>query len=266
MKRNDIRAIAFDMDGTLLNEKGQISSRIKKVLNKLKEREIELMLSTGRSYEALLPFKNELELNSPVICYNGAQVLQADGVIIRNHTIDNDISGHLVSFAREKCVHFQAYSNGTLYFEKMTPEAEAYENHVNLRGKVINFDTMKPHDFTKLMYLGAHEKLEGLSNSIKELYSGNLSVTFSNPVYLEFMPGGVSKGDALYEVAEHLGIETTNIMAFGDGDNDISMIKVAGTGVAMENATSELKSIADEVTLSNTDDGVAEFLEEFFGL
>ena len=89
---------------------------------------------------------------------------------------------------------------------------------------------------------------------------------FSNPVFLEFMKGGVSKGRALLEVADYLDISTENIMAFGDGQNDISMIETAGIGVAMENAADEVKSAADSITLSNNDDGVAVFLEEFFKL
>ncbi len=264
--KNSIRAIAFDMDGTLLNEVNRITTRTKTVIDSLKLKGIDLVLSTGRSYEALLPFKNELDLDSPVICYNGARILQADGSIIKNHTVDNDISRYLIDFAREKDVHIQAYRDGVLYFEKRTPEAVSYEKHVNLKGEVINFDKLEAFDFTKIMYLGEHETLSELSNMVKSVFSRDLSVTFSNPRYLEFMPGGVSKGKAIDEVADYLGIETAGIMAFGDGENDISMIKAAGIGVAMENGTPELKAEADRTALSNRKDGVALFLEEFFEL
>ena len=266
MKKTNIKAIAFDMDGTLLNDINRITDRTKNVLNLLKQKGIELILSTGRSYEALLPYKDDLELNSPVICYNGARILQADGILIKNHMIDNNASGYLIDFARKERVHIQAYRNGILYFEKRTPLAEVYEDHVKLKGEVVNFDDFETFDFTKIMYLGDHETLSELSRSVKSTYSSELSVIFSKPEYLEFMSGGVSKGEAISEVAAHLGIETSSIMAFGDGDNDKSMIETVGIGVAMDNATSGVKAVANKITLSNKDDGVAEFLEDFFEL
>ncbi|MCK5202170.1 MAG: HAD-IIB family hydrolase, partial [Spirochaetales bacterium] len=85
-------------------------------------------------------------------------------------------------------------------------------------------------------------------------------------MFLEFMDGGVSKGSALFEVTDYLDISIDNIMAFGDGQNDISMIETAGIGIAMDNATDEVRAVADSITLSNNDDGVAVFLEEFFKL
>ena len=266
MKKNSIKAVAFDMDGTLLTDSKEISTRTRSCFEALEKRGISLILSTGRSYEALEPYKKELNLNHPVICYNGAGVLGNDGESIQNHLLDDDISRYLIDFARKDGVHIQIYREGKLYFEERTPEAEFYENHVNLTGNLVNFDNFTPLKFTKIMYLGDHGYLEGFVPGFIEKFGKKLSVMFSNPMFLEFMDGKVSKGNALYEVADYLGIGTSNIMAFGDGENDISMIQTAGIGVAMENAARDVKAVANIITLSNNDDGVAEFLEEFFEL
>lgn len=266
MKNSNIKAIAFDMDGTLLTDAKEVSLRTKRCFQALEERGISLILSTGRSFEALEPYKKDLNLNHPVICYNGAQILGKSGELIRDHLVTDTNSRHLIDFARKEGVHLQIYRDGKLYFEKRTPEAEFYENHVSVKGEIVNFDNFNPLKFTKLMYLGDHQYLTGLETLLTEQFGNDMSIMFSNPMFLEFMDGLVSKGHALVEVAEHLGIETDNIMAFGDGDNDKSMIETAGIGVAMENATTEVKAVANELTLSNNDDGVAEFLEEFFGL
>ena len=266
MINNEIKAIAFDMDGTLLTEDKQISSRTKRCFKALNDMGISLVLSTGRSFEALEPYKNNLNLNHPVICYNGARIIGNNGELIMDHLLPDDISRYIIDFARKEGVYIQIYRNGKLYFEKRTSEADFYENHVSIKGKVISFDDFISPGFTKIMYLGDHEYLDGLGRAIKKHFGNRLSVMFSNPVFLEFMKGGVSKGRALLEVADYLDISTENIMAFGDGQNDISMIETAGIGVAMENAADEVKSAADSITLSNNDDGVAVFLEEFFKL
>ena len=266
MKKNSIKAIAFDMDGTLLTDDKQISPRTRRCFEALEERGIALILSTGRSFEALEPYKNDLNLNYPVICYNGARILGNSGNLIKEHQLQDDIARYIIDLAREENLHIQIYRNGKLFFEKRTPEADFYENHVNIKGKVVNFDDFNPPGFTKIMYLGDHDYLDGLGTAIKKHFGKRLSVMFSNPMFLEFMDGGVSKGSALFEVADHLDISIDNIMAFGDGENDKSMIETAGIGVAMSNATEEVKAAADSITLSNNEDGVAVFLEDFFDL
>ncbi|MEA1910271.1 MAG: Cof-type HAD-IIB family hydrolase [Spirochaetota bacterium] len=266
MKRNNIKAIAFDMDGTLLTDSKEISSRTRTCFKALEERGVSLILSTGRSYEALEPYKKDLNLDHPVICYNGAQIFGQRGEVIRDHLVPDTHSKYLIDFARKEGVHLQIYRDGKLYFEARTPEAEFYENHVSLKGEIVNFDNFKPLKFTKLMYLGDHQYLAGLSSQLEEHFKKDMAIMFSNPMFLEFIDGSVSKGHALIELAENLGIETDNIMAFGDGENDISMIQTAAIGVAMENAAPDVKAVSDKITLSNNDDGVAEFLEEFFEL
>ncbi|MCK5197927.1 MAG: HAD-IIB family hydrolase, partial [Spirochaetales bacterium] len=130
MKKSSIKAIAFDMDGTLLTDDKQISPRTRRCFKALKNRGISLVLSTGRSFEALEPYKKDLSLNHPVICYNGARILGNNGDLIKDHLLSDDIARYIIDFAREDGVYIQIYRNGKLYFEKRTPEADFYENHV----------------------------------------------------------------------------------------------------------------------------------------
>ena len=266
MGKNKIKAIAFDMDGTLLTDAKEISQRTRESFKALKELGLYLILSTGRSFEALEPYKIFLDLQYPVICYNGARIVSGNGKIIKDHLLDDRISKYIINFARKEKVHIQIYRKGKLLFEQRTPEAEFYENHVNLKGDIINYDKLDSLGLTKIMYLGDHEYLITLADAIKEKFGKDLSVMFSNQMFLEFMPGGVSKGNAISELADYLGIGLESVMAFGDGENDISMIKKVGMGIAMSNASKEVKESADLVTLSNNEDGVAEVLEDYFGL
>jgi Cof subfamily protein (haloacid dehalogenase superfamily) len=266
LKKNNIKAIAFDMDGTLLTDAKEVSARTRSCFEALEERGVSLILSTGRSFEALEAYKKDLNLNHPVICYNGARILGSRGELIKEHQLPDDIARYIIDFARKDGVHIQIYRNGTLYFEKRTPEADFYEKHVNLKGEIVNFDDFNPLSITKIMYLGNHEYLNSLGVEIRKQFEKRVTAMFSLSTFLEFMDGNVSKGNALNEIAEYLDIGIDNIMAFGDGDNDKSMIETAGIGVAMANATDKVKAVANSITLSNNDDGVAEFLEEFFEL
>ena len=174
--------------------------------------------------------------------------------------LPDESSRYIIDLARSEDIHAQAYKNGTLYFERRRPESDHYESHVNLKGEIVDFDSVNPLNFTKMMYVGSHERLTGVMHKVEADIGGKVSVMFSNVEFLEFMKKGVSKGAALRLLLSDMGIEQADTIAFGDGDNDVSLLEAAGIGVAMGNASDAVKAAADFVTDSNNEDGIEHFL------
>ena len=260
---NIIKVIALDMDGTLLDDNKNISASTDECIKKLQEKGILTIIITGRSFEALKPYKEKLNLATPVICYNGAQVIDGKTEkILQNYPLPDRSSRFIIDLARKEDIHFQAYKDGILYFEKRRQESDYYENHVNLKGEIVDFDDINPFEFTKMMYVGDHGRLEKAAAKVLDAVGDITSVIFSNTEFLEFMHRDVSKGKTLLYVLESLGILPEETIAFGDGDNDISLLQAAGIGAAMVNASAAVKKVSDFITLSNNEDGIPEFLSQ----
>ena len=117
---------------------------------------------------------------------------------------------------------------------------------------------------TKLLLTGCPEDMVKAESELFGLLQTKMDVFRSAPFFVELVPKGIDKAQSLERLLQHLGLNATNLIAFGDGYNDMSMIKYANIGVAMANAAPELRAIADYVTLSNEEDGVGVFLENFY--
>lgn len=261
-----IKLVALDMDGTLLNDEKKITPKTKECLSVLKKKGIPVVIVTGRSFEALKPYKEELGLETPVICYNGSRIVDGKtGGILKDYTLADESCRKIIEFARKEDIHVQGYKDGILYFEKTRSESDHYESHVNLKGEIINFDSLSPLNMTKMMYVGAHGKLQDAMERLEKEIGTITSIMFSNVEFLEFMRKGVSKGKALHEILSSMRLSPSEVIAFGDGDNDITLIEEAGVGVAMGNASPIIKEAADMVTLSNNEDGIAVVLKSLCG-
>ncbi len=262
-----IRLIAIDVDGTLLNTSREISSRTLEVLDRVRSKGVKLVLVTGRNYPGVKPLYQAIRANGPVVCYNGASVINGDdGSVISSTMLDDRITRRIIEFARARDIHIQVFIGNQFYYERARKEAASYEANVNIAGKVISFSEIDDLRALKVLCIADHEKLLEISDEIREAFGDKIFQTFSFPYYLEVMSGEVSKAEGLKVVSLQLGIDPDEIAAFGDGENDIAMLKFAGVGVAMENASDPVKEAAGYVTCSNDEDGLARFLEEYLGL
>lgn len=261
--------IALDLDGTLLDENHEISDRTVAVLQRMQERGALPVISTGRSYEAVLPFQERLGLNNPVICYNGAMICDgASGAVLHEAYLPDDIARYALSLTRSRGIHYQGFHKGALLFEKRGPESEFYEALTGLTGQVVNFDDREALNFTKALLIGPPGRPSGewpelgeIQKNLEERFGPRLYTAFSRPFFLELINGEASKARALERLGGERGIGPERIAAFGDGFNDVEMLSYAGISVAMANAPEEVKGRARFVTESNNDDGVAAFLE-----
>lgn len=259
------RLVAVDMDGTLLNEKLEISSRTKALIKKAKEQNIQVTLATGRMYQSVLPFAQELDLAIPLITYNGALVKDsATGKVYYHEPIPLEYAKKITEIVKKRDVNLNLYLNDTLYVKELNARTELYVSIANVEavpvGDLGEFLKEPP---TKMLIIGEPDVLAGLAAEVGENLGDRVEITKSKPYFLEIISQKVTKGQALKSLAEKLGIKQEEVIAFGDNYNDLSMIEYAGLGVAMGNAPQEIKDQANLVALSNEEEGVAEVLEKF---
>ena len=268
-----IKLIAIDMDGTLLNEKKHIDKAEKEAIHEAIEAGIKIVLCTGRPLYGILPFYEELglsELDSEgyVILNNGCSIHKTkDWKLIDQVNFTSDDIEYLYKFSESYDINFTLV-NDTYYFNigrKPTDELIKDAGFVFSDITDISLEEAKSgkHKIMKIMFLGDPEIMadfqEKNEDIIKSKYSGVLSQSY---VY-EVFPKDNNKGTGLKKLAEKLGIKQEEVMAIGDGNNDIEMFEYANYSVAMKNATELAKKAAKYETDSNENDGVAKAIRKY---
>lgn len=263
-----IKMIALDLDNTLLNSKKEISPRNTRVLKKLHQQGIHVVLCTGRPINAIWPYIEQLGLTGSgeyTVTFNGGLVVnnQSRDVLSKLAFSLSDLQP-LFDFVKSKNLPLDVLDFQRVYEIKDQPRS-------NYRAVVKNIEFVDRTfaDLPKIDYAKAVLVLDPsqLSQEIARL-PGNLKrayhVVRSQPMILEFLPKAVNKAAGLKPLLQHFDLSFDNLMTFGDADNDLEMIKAAGCGVVMANGLPEVKLVANEITDSNDDDGVATYLEKKF--
>ncbi len=263
------KLIALDMDGTLLNDDKVVSEKNKEALKKAKELGVYVVLASGRPIDGLLKFLEELNLlgeDDYVLSYNGCLVQKTK---TREAVCDVTLKGrdlkYLKKLADEAGLNIHAFSKEKGLITPKENKYTTYEAHHNgIDFHIDDFSGIKDdEDIIKVMMIDEPEILdEGMKKLPSEVYE-KYSVAKSAPFFLEFFNKEASKGIGVKLLAEHLGIKREEIITVGDEMNDYSMIEYAGLGVAMGNACEKIKEIANFVTDTNNNDGVAKVVEEF---
>ncbi|MGL1890464.1 MAG: Cof-type HAD-IIB family hydrolase [Spirochaetaceae bacterium] len=257
------KLIALDLDGTLLDSKGSISNFTANILKELELKGVKIVIATGRSYSSLKPKIHILKLEYPVICYNGAMI--RDGKtdeIIHDSNLPEDIAKDLIKVSRRDNITLVSYINGDFYYEKETIETQKYAELTGLSGIKVNFDKLKQLSFTKCILIDEHQTLINLEKEFIPKFNKVGYIAFSKPTFLEFMDISASKAKALDSVAKTYGIKQHEIIAFGDGLNDLEMLEYAGKGIVMKNGFQSLKDKFENSDFTNDQDGVAKYMEK----
>lgn len=265
--QHHIKAIAFDLDGTLLTSDKRITKRTVHAIERLKERKLLCLLATGRSVPSSQEYFDQLGLDTPLICYNGSCVhdvkQQTDYF---HHTIDVECSRLIIELSQKYSLAFQGYlEHGTL-FPLENPRMDFLAPYHELRRYSLGTDFGNEYRFTKVIYIGELAVMLAVKQEIEAQIADQVRVVFSAPELMEVLPVNVSKGSALAYVTELYGITAEDTLAFGDADNDQEMLLWAAHGVAMANAHPSLESSAGRTLYSNDEDGVAHHLQELFNL
>ncbi len=277
----DLKAIVVDIDGTLLNDKKIIATRTKDKLIQAQKEGIKVVLASGRPTQGILALAEELEMDiyeGFLVSYNGSQVYDVktkevlfnQGIPI---SLAQAIFKHLSKFEVVAMFDQGEYLYvSDAFFDIAYPIPQAYLTIVHYEARGGGFKVQETDDFSQVIHRPVNKILVGGNPSyLKENYEAmctpfkkQATAAFSAPFYFEFTDLGIDKARALSEVFPKMGIAAENIMAFGDGQNDRSIIEYAGKGVAMGNAIPEILTLADEVTTSNNEDGIAAFLDRYF--
>lgn len=277
----DLKVIVMDIDGTLLNEERIISSRTKAKLIEAQKKGIKVVLASGRPTQGMLPLAEELEMakyDGFLVSYNGSQVYDVKTKeILFNQAIPvdlaNDILKHLADFNVVPMVDREEYmyvDNAFFDINYEVPAGHLNIVHYEVRGgnfkvrEVDEFSEVIKAPVNKILVAGNPAYLEKYYEAMREPFRNLTTTAFSAPFYFEYTDQGIDKAKALSEVFPDMGITAENMISFGDGQNDRSIIEYAEIGVAMSNAVPEILDLADEVTTSNNEDGIADFLDKFF--
>lgn len=270
---SDIKLVAMDLDNTLLNDDKKISKHTEDVLVEALKRGIYIVPATGRIFKSIPEFLRNIEGLRYALCCNGATVYDKyqDEIIYTNHLSAQTVLELFDVLEKYHCTH-DIYRNGQGYMEpRFLDHLSEYgvEDHIYDLVKDTRLPVENLREYIHENPLGIEkiscffDDMDDRQAAYDELRNLNLaSVSSSLANNLELNQFGCNKGDGLFHLAEHLGISMSQVMACGDASNDIKMIEAAGVGVVMENGMEELKELADFVTKTNNDDGVAYAIEK----
>lgn len=267
--------IALDLDGTLTNSEKNITPRTFDALMKAQREGVRLVLASGRPTFGIAALADQLQLadyGGYVLSYNGGRIIDwCEKTVIFSQVVDQKLVPILYDFAEKAQLPIVTYLPEAILASKNEGVYLAEEARINGMPIVVaqNFveEAMQiAGGSTKFLIPGEPELLIQLESEMKAALSEQMEVFRSAPFFLELPPKGIDKAQSLQRLLTHLGLERESLMAFGDGFNDLSMIQFAGQGVAMANAVEEVKSIADFVTTSNEEDGIAHALEQLLFL
>jgi Cof subfamily protein (haloacid dehalogenase superfamily) len=259
------RLIVMDLDGTLLNRRSHVTPRTRTVLERANADGIAIAVATGRSYALVRYFTRGLPLSGPQITFNGAIVvdpltgkptsLQAVPVVLVNPVLaflaDH---GAYTCYFTEDMIYVREHAM-PLERALVPPDFSPQPMVVPDLGALVHLPCIK------LVVVAKPEDIARLRPRAEAAFGDRLYITQTSSVLLEFLHPAVSKGAALREALRYLELRADEVIAFGDGHNDIEMLQVAGTGVAMANAGAEVRAAADCIAPSNEDDGIAVVLE-----
>lgn len=257
-----IKLICCDLDGTLLTKDKKLSEENKLQIKKFRENGGHFVIATGRPIEGVIDLIKELDLtkdNDATLTYNGAVVRLNNSKEVLNLTT---ISGKLVKELYKESLRLGTYfhffkDDGTLYTPQKNPYTKIEETINKIDATIVDPLTFVKDDdrFIKAMMVGENEVLNYARENLDKKFM-SLAIVRSSLIFLEFQDYNVSKGNGLKFLQNYYNLKDDETMAFGDEENDLSMIKEAYIGVAMGNAVEKVKSAANLITLDNEHSGV----------
>ena len=269
----DIKVIATDMDGTLLDPKGQLDlPRLEKILDKLDQRGIRFVIATGNEIHRMRQLLKHSAERVVLVVANGARIFENDELLQAQTWDDAMVDRALVHFKGRECqdqfvvtaMNGAFVKEGTVFTELdkfMTPEMiEKLYQRMNF---VDEFDPNLFGGVLKMSMVVGEERLDSVLQEINDLFDGHVRAVSSGYGCIDILQDGIHKAWGLVELLKRWNLKPEQIMAFGDSENDIEMLELAGFSYAMENAEEAVKEIATKVAPANSQAGVYQVLENW---
>lgn len=262
------KLIALDLDGTLKNSNNEISEKTKQALIQAQELGIKVVLASGRPTPGLRHEAKELKLDKYegyLLSFNGARVMDClTRTSIYEQTLTIDEAKQVYTRSKEFQLACMTYDEDIILTEDYDDQYVNVEAHINdiEKEKVDCFIDHLKDPIYKVLLTGEPEYVASIIDEFKEPFGNSLSIYRSAPYFIEVMAQNIDKAKSLDCLVKKLGIRQEEVIAFGDGYNDLTMIEYAGLGVAMDNAVDGVKEKADVITKSNDEDGIAYMLSK----
>jgi Cof subfamily protein (haloacid dehalogenase superfamily) len=221
-----------------------------------------VIVVTGRMVQSLRRVLDPAGLHDPVICYQGAVVVAADGTWLLHVPIELELAREVIAAVEAEGYDPNVYVGDELYVSRVTAGSRAYADFQQIPIHAVgDVKAWLPEAPTKIVCVGEPEALDGVGERMRARFADRLWVTKSLPKFLEFATLGVSKGSGMAFLSKRLGFSRERTIAFGDGENDVELVEWAGYGIAVENAHERVKAAADWVCPPAAHEGVAAVLE-----
>lgn len=262
------KLMAVDIDGTLLNDSGELTENTKNAIRQWVDKGLIFTVASGRPIQGIEGLNKTLNLDVPFITYNGAMVVMGKSKqVLYEQKLSRIDAEEIIKLGEKYNVTIMIWKDNELYVPTLNERVNKYKIISGVEPIIINnMEQLIENGVTKILWYDEVEKIEQYKNEIGRYLSDNVNFHPSRPYFMEFVDKNASKAIAMERLGQYYGIKQSEMIAVGDGFNDLSMIEYAGLGVAMANSPDEVKERADYITLSNEEDGVAHVIREFIDI
>ncbi len=266
MQQDTIQMVVIDLDETLLHDDATVSTYTREVLTRVRERGVHVVIATGRMFCSARQIGRSLGLGDvPLIAYSGGLIAQCEsGEILYHQPLSLPIANEILALAKTVAAPIQVYLHDRLLVREYTPDVAYYEAHCQVKAEVVgeaiwHLDAAP----TKMIFNEPDPvKMARLAEMFTPRFADRITIMKSADQFFEMVAPHVSKGIATEQLALRYGIDLTRTMAFGNAQNDVSMLRAVGWPVAVANAIPQLKEYARLIAPTNEEDGVAQVLAQ----
>ena len=262
---NDCKLLVFDLDGTILDKKSNISNKMIQLCSKLKKQNILFTIATGRSAKPALNYANILGVKIPIICLGGSLVIDPiNNKIIRETKIDKNISKELINILDEEKYESTLYYGRNIYIKEISEWSKGYIERQSIPYFIDkNFSKILNKKPTMILTVGKPDEMDVLEKKLRELVENSLCVVRSMPHFCELSNLKGNKFFALKFLLEKLSLNFSNVITFGNGEADIEIIKKSQIGISINNSPEKLLENSNFLIAPPEEQGVENFIEEF---
>lgn len=261
-----IRMVAIDLDGTLLHDDMSISSYSCDVIRKVMEKGYKVVIATGRMWDSARAKVDLLSLgNVPVICYTGAWIMMSEtGEVVEKEEMDTSLSERILTFARGKDWHATSFIDDQILMDEPDGTEIKYRKYRSKQPVFIGEEFYHPKKpVTRIVFSSPSlEERIKIREELEKEFGNEVDIVFPGDDFIDVHKRGINKAEAVRFLCEKEGFTLQEVMAFGNTENDVPLLKAAGMSYAVANAEEIAKEAAREICLSNEDDGVAQMMEK----